>query len=106
MTVKKRIVRFLKRVKVRHSTLLLKCVILAAIVVSTAALLALRGSLTETRSQTEELRQQAAALEQENRRLREHIAELGTVRSVQRIAGEKLGLVDPNSAFFTPSTNP
>lgn len=106
MTVKKRIIRFLKRVKVRHSTLLLKCVILAAIVVSMAALLALRSNLTDTRSQTDDLRQQAATLEQENRRLREQIAELGTIRSVQRIAGEKLGLVDPNSSFFTPDTNP
>ena len=44
-----------------------------------------------------------AQLEQENQMLTRYIAELGTVQSVKRIATLELGLIDPNSQFFTPS---
>ena len=90
------------RLVYRRSPTLLKCVVLVAIVLSTVALVALRASILETRQKEEELRAQAALLEQENSRLEQSIAELGTVQSIKQIAGEKLDLVDPNSAFFNP----
>jgi len=86
----------------RPSSPLLKCVVLAAIVLSTAAILVLRSNLLSTIDQTERLRAEAAALEQENRRIAGYIAEIGTVQSVKRLAEEKLGLVDPDSIFLTP----
>ena len=88
------------RIVYRPSSPLLKCVVLAAIVLSTAAILVLRGSILEVRRQEEALRQEAIALQQEIQRLETNIAELGTVGSVKRIAGEKLDLVDPNMIFF------
>lgn len=96
------------RLVIRRSPPLLKCVVLAAIVLSTVALLTLRSSILQTREKTEALREQAAQLEQENGQLEQNIAQLGTVQSVKRIAVEELGLVDPDSAFFEPvdSTNP
>lgn len=87
----------------RRSSTLVKCVVLVTIVLSTVALLTLRISIQSAQKQQEDLKQQAAQLELENRILTQNIAELGTVESVKRIATLQLGLVDPNSQFFTPS---
>ena len=89
----------------RRSSTLLKCVVLVAIVLSTVALITLRVSIQTAQDQQADLQMQAAQLEQENRLLTQYIAELGTVESVKRIATLELGLVDPNSQFFTPGSN-
>ena len=86
----------------RHSSPLVKCVVLVTIVLSTLALVVLRISIQSNQGQQADLQYQAALLEQENRDLTKQIAELGTVESVKRIATLQLGLVDPNSQFFTP----
>ncbi len=87
----------------RRSSMLVKCVVLVTVLLSTAALLALRISIQSQQSQQQDLQQQAAKLEQENRALTKSIAQLGTVESIKRIATLELGLVDPDSQFFTPS---
>lgn len=87
----------------RRSSPLVKCVVLITIVLSTLALIVLRISIQSNQGQQADLQYQAAVLEQENRALTKQIAELGTVESVKRIATLELGLVDPNSQFFTPS---
>ena len=79
------------RLVYRRSSPLLKCVVLAAIVLSTAALLTLHFSIRQTRQRTETLRTEAAILEQENQELTEDIALVGTIQSIKRIAMEKLG---------------
>lgn len=96
------------RLVYRRSSLLLKCVVLTTIVLSTAALITLRAAILEVEARTEVLRAQAAELELSNQELQERIDELGTIQSIIRIAGEKLGLVDPNTTIFRPadSTNP
>ncbi len=91
------------RIVYRRSSTLVKCVVLATVVVSTMALVVLRISIQANQGQQKDLQLQAAQLEQENRALTRQIAELGTVESVKRIATSELGLVDPNSQFFTPS---
>ena len=91
------------RVVYRRSSILVKSVVLATLVLSILALIVLRISIQSNQGQQADLQQQAAALEQENRALTKQIAELGTVESVKRIATLQLGLVDPNSQFFTPS---
>ena len=91
------------RLVYRRTSPLLKCAVLAAILLSAAALIMLRTSIRESKQQQAILQQQAIALVQENRELTKNIAELGTVESVKRIAELELGLVDPNSQFFTPS---
>ena len=96
--------RHIRLVYCRSSTLV-KCVVLATILVSTAALVTLRFSLQAEQKQQAALQQQAAQLEQDNRTLTAYIAELGTVQSVKRIATQELGLVDPDSQFFTPSSD-
>ena len=91
------------RLVYRRSSTLLKCVVLATILLSTAALVILRTSIQSEKTQQAQLQEQAAQLEQENQMLTRYIAELGTVQSVKRIATLELGLIDPNSQFFTPS---
>ena len=93
------------RLVYRRSSTLLKCAVLAVIVLSTVALLAIHFTIGQTKQDTEELRQEAARLEMENRQLTEAIAEVGTVQSIKRIAMEQLGLVDPDSEFFKPVDN-
>lgn len=91
------------RLVYRRSSPLLKCVVLAAIVLSTAALLMLHISIRDTRQEIDALRSEAARLEQENQALEEDIAQIGTVQSIKRIALEELGLVDPEAEFFHPA---
>lgn len=91
------------RLVYRRSSTLLKCVVLTALILCTICLMALRGSILEAQAAAEVLRSQAAQLEEENAALTQHIAELGTVQSVKRIAREELGLVTPDTVFFLPS---
>ncbi len=90
------------RLVYRRASPLLKCVVLATIVLCTAALLILRSSIHQLQQDTDELRAKAASLEQQNQKLEKSIAELGTVQSIKRIAEEELGLVDPDAIFFEP----
>lgn len=90
------------RLVYRRSSILVKSVVLATLVLSILALVVLRISIQSNQGQQADLQLQAALLEQENRALTKQIAELGTVESVKRIATLQLGLVDPNSQFFTP----
>lgn len=88
------------RLVYKRSSPLLKCVVLATIVLSTVALIALQIGIRQHQSGTEAYRNQAALLERENSTLEEHIGQLGTVQSVKRIAMEKLGLVDPDTILI------
>lgn len=93
------------RLVYRRSSPLLKCVVLAAIVLSTAAILTIHFSIRQAQQETQLLRSHAARLEQENQELVEHLSEVGTVQSIKRIAREELDLVDPEAEFFHPVDN-
>ena len=78
----------------QRSSLLLKLLILTTILVSAAALVALRMALVNYHQQSQVLQAQAVQLQQ--------VAQLGTKASIRRIATEELGLMDPNALFFSP----
>jgi cell division protein FtsB len=90
------------RLVFQRSSTTLKILLLAALVVCTLTLLALRFALLSEKDKAEDLRQQAVALEQENQKLTRRNALLGTVQSVQELANELLGLVDPDTIIFEP----
>ena len=90
------------QVVVRSSSPALKIAVTVLIVFSMAALAALAWVRGSIRGQVENLRQEAAAIEQENRELQDKIDNLGSVQSVQDIAREELGLVDPNTVMIQP----
>lgn len=86
----------------RRSSLALKILVLVTILVSTAALIALRVTLSGYQAQSDVLQSQAVQLQQENEALENDIAALGSKDSIREIAKEELGLVDPESKFFSP----
>ena len=90
------------RLVMRSGSTALKIVMVVLIVFSMAALTALAWVRGSIRSQVEDLRQEAAALEQENRELQEKIDALGSVQSVQDIAQEELGIVNPDTVLIQP----
>ena len=84
----------------RRSRPLTKVVVIAAILLSMAALIALRWTLNDIQAETQDMRSEAARLEQENAELEEKIGELGSVQSMMDIAEEELGLVDPDTVVI------
>lgn len=90
------------RLVYRRSSPLLKCALLAAIVLCTVCLMVLRSHLLAEQERQEQLRTEAATLEQKNAELEKLISELGTVQSVKRIALTELDLVMPDTVLFLP----
>ena len=96
--------KYLSRVRFvyRRSSNLTKCVVIAALLLSTAALLALRVSLNQNREKTAALRTEAAALEQEKKGLTKDLENMDTVEGVKKIAYEYLDLVEPGAVIYEP----
>ena len=94
----------LRRIRLvyRRSSTLVKCLVLAAVILCTIALLTLRHAILDTRGQLEEKRNEAAVLEQENKVLEHSISQMGSVQSVVELAKELLDLVDPDTVIFIP----
>ena len=90
------------RLILRPSTPLLKLLVIILVVFSMAALIALSWVQHSIGSETEALRREAAALEQKNRELEQRLQNLESADSVQAIAREELGLVDPDTVFMKP----
>lgn len=103
-----RLKNFLSRIRLvyRPSSLLLKCIVLAMLVIGIVTLLVLRGGIMNMQQSTDDLRKEAAALEAENQQLQEAIGMQHTVAGIKKIANDVLGLVDPNTMIFelTPQT--
>lgn len=97
-----RLRNYLRRIRLRYrpSSTLLKCVVLAAIVLSILAVVTLSLGKQNLNKEAESLRQEAATLENENQQLQDKISILGTVESIKEIACEVLGLVDSDSVVF------
>lgn len=90
------------RLVYRRTSTPVKCMILAALVVSTITLLGLTIGIRSANAAAEASRAEAAALEQKNAELQDDIDGLGSVDSDKQIADKELGLVDPNTVVFTP----
>ena len=92
------------KVVIRQSPAALKIVLIVLILFSMAALAALRWVHTGILAETENLRDEASALEYANTELLEKTEELGSVKSVEDIAREELGLVDPDTVILDPQS--
>lgn len=84
----------------RHSSLLLKCAVLATIVLSTAALTVLSAGIDHYQSEKDRLRNQAARLEQEIEDQENLMKEKDTVRGIKDIATKELGYVESDTTFY------
>ncbi len=92
------------RLVYKRSKPLTKIVVLCAIVLSMVTLLSLRQQLLDTQTIMDSLKDKASQLEQEKGQLEDKIDDLGSVDSVEQIAKEELGLVDPDSIIFQPES--
>lgn len=81
---------------------MVKGIILAAVVLSTVALITLHASIEENKGRYEAMRQYAMTLEGDNQELDQRIEGLGSFESALRIAMEELGLVLPDTIVITP----
>lgn len=93
------------RFRLKRAGTLTKIAVLAAVVLSAAALITLRLTQWDLQERTELVKQQAAELEQRNSYLLGAIDSLGTVKGIREIARNELGLVDPDSIIFHNSNN-
>ena len=90
------------KVKLRSAPVKLKAVLIVLIVLSTAALVALRWVHSGIQAETQRKTEQAAAMEGENADLQEKIDSIGSVQSIRQIAQDELGLADPDTILIHP----
>ena len=90
------------KVKLRSAPVKLKAVLIVLIVLSTAALVALRWVHNAIQAETQRKTEQAAAMEGENADLQEKIDSIGSVQSIRQIAQDELGLADPDTVLIHP----
>ena len=88
------------KVEVRPASNILKILLIVLIIFSIVALAALRWVHSGILSEIDELKQEASGLEHANSELERKTEELGSVQSIQDIAKEELGLVDPNTVII------
>ena len=90
------------KVEVRPASNILKILLIVLILFSIVALIALRWVHNGILTQIDELKEEASGLEHANQVLDQKTGELGSVQSIQDIAKEELGLVDPNTILIDP----
>lgn len=90
------------KIKLRSAPVKLKAVLIVLIVLSTAALVALRWVHNGIQAETQRKTEQAAAMEGENADLQEKIDSIGSVQSIRQIAQDELGLADPDTVLIHP----
>ena len=88
------------KIKYRHSSLLLKCVILTAIIFSTVAVLLIRNATVQKKIEYDRLRREAAKEAHRKEQLESYVQSHGTVEDIKRYAEVVLGLVDPDTVYF------
>lgn len=88
------------RLVYRPTSPLLKAVVTATIALCTLTMGALLMTHQAQQRELALLQSQRASLQEHNEDLRQRIQALGTVESYRRIAGEELGLVDPETIIF------
>ena len=90
------------KLEVRPASNILKIVLIVLILFSVVALVSLRWVHNGILIQIAELKDEASGLEYANEVLEQKTEELGSVQSIQDIAKEELGLVDPDTILIDP----
>ena len=88
------------KVEVRPASNILKIILIVLILFSIVALAALRWVHNGILTQIDELKDEASGLEYANEVLDQKTEDLGSVQSIQDIAKEELGLVDPDTTLI------
>ena len=88
------------KVEVRPASHILKIILILLILFSIVALIALRWVHNGILTQIDELKDEASGLEYANEVLDQKTEDLGSIQSIQDIAKEELGLVDPDTILI------
>lgn len=88
----------------KRSSPLQKWILLVAIVVSSAVLLTLAFFIKDEQAKADAWREQAALEQQKNEDLNNRLEDLGSLKGVETIARELLGLINGNGIFFQPES--
>ena len=88
------------KVEIRHSSNTLKVILILLILTSVVALVALRWVHNGILTEIADLKDEASGLEYANEELDQKTEALGSVQSIQSIAQEELGLVDPDTVLI------
>lgn len=90
------------RFVIYRSSLLTKTVVIAMLIATTVATLALTLGIRKAVALYESYQGEAAQLEQKNAELVEDIEKADSVEGQKEIAGEELDLVDPDTVVYIP----
>lgn len=90
------------KVEIRPASNILKIILILLILTSIVAMVALRWVHNGILTEIADLKQEASSLEHANEELEKKQEELGSVQSIQDIAKEELGLVDPDTVLIDP----
>ena len=90
------------KVEIRPASNILKVILILLILTSIVALIALRWVHTGILTEIADLKEEASGLEYANEELDRKTEQLGSVQSIQDIAKEELGLVDPDTILIDP----
>ena len=93
------------QIKFRRSRPITKILVIAAIVLSTVALLTLRFVQNDIERHTQEMKEEAGQLLEENAELKEKAENADSVQGMMDIAESELGYVDPDTTFFEPQAS-
>ena len=96
--------QMLSRIKLvnKPSSRMTKVAVCVAVALSVVALLVLRSAALDAQAKADAWRERAQQLEQENERLQDQIDKLGSLESIEQIAKDVLGLVDPDTIVIQP----
>ena len=90
------------KIRLRSAPVKLKVALVALIVLSIGALMALRWVHNGIQAQTQLTREPAAARAGANADMQEKIDNIGSVQSIRQIARDELGLADPDTVLIHP----
>ena len=94
------------KVELRASPLALKVILTLLILFSMAALVALRWVHQDIQNEIGALKAQAAQIEYDNEILEKRTKNMGSVDTIEEIARDELGLVDPGTVVLKPQSAP
>lgn len=86
--------------QIKRTSLLTKLLIVAVAIYAIVTLVGLQGQINATRTELTEKEKELTVSEQKNDAIDEEIKELGSDRSIERIARQKLGMVYEGEIAF------
>ena len=86
--------------EIRPASNILKVILILLIIISIITLVALRWVHNGILTEIADLKEEASGLEYANEELEEKMDQLGSVQSIQDIAQDELGLVDPDTVLI------